>query len=554
MKRNKIFLLGLLLGLIANLHAQDIKMMSYNMPRFVLIAILCLCLCSCADDPGTVSPPVVVPEVLSIQTIIPKPVQVTITKKKFTLTKNAVIYVSSNDETVLNVGHYLAGKLNPATGFELQVQPTIETPAPGNIYLALDDSDAELGDEGYTLSVAEDGITLKANTAEGLFRGSQTIRQLFPAAIELSSVQVGPWEIPTGTVRDYPEYEWRGTMLDVARHFFSVAEVKAFIDLAAYYKLNRFHLHLSDDQGWRIQIDSWPNLTTHGGSTQVGGGQGGYYTKAQYAEIVDYATSQFITIVPEIDMPGHVNAALASYAELNCDGVAPALYTGTNVGFSSLCIDKEVTYDFVADVIHELAEMTPGPYIHIGGDEAHATNSTEYKTFINKVQDIVQLENKQMIGWEEIAQASILPGVIAQHWNSSYAATAVGKGATVIMSPASRAYLDMKYNTTTTLGLNWAGYISVMDGYMWDPATQVSGVAKNNVLGIEAPLWTETIVTMNDIEFMAFPRLPGYAEIGWSSSVGKSWSEYSVRLAHHGPRFSAMNINFYESFEVNWKH
>ena len=167
-------------------------------------------------------------------------------------------------------------------------------------------------------------------------------------------------------------------MLDVSRHFFTVDQVKRYIDQLALYKINKLHLHLSDDQGWRIAIDSWPRLATYGGSTQVGGGQGGYYTKADYKEIVRYAASRHLEVVPEIDMPGHTNAALASYAELNCDGVAPPLYTGTEVGFSSLCVGKDVTYDFVDDVIRELAAITPGRYLHIGGDEAHSTSHEDY--------------------------------------------------------------------------------------------------------------------------------------------------------------------------------
>ena len=184
-------------------------------------------------------------------------------------------------------------------------------------------------------------VVLTGRTAAGLFHGVQTLRQLLPPRVEASTVQPGPWTIAGVHITDHPRFAWRGAMLDVARHFFDLGEVKRYIDLLAMYKVNVLHLHLADDQGWRIEIDSWPRLTTYGGSTEVGGGPGGYYTKAQYAELVKYAQDRHIMVVPEIDMPGHTNAALASYAELNCDGVAPPLYTGTSVGFSSLCIDKE---------------------------------------------------------------------------------------------------------------------------------------------------------------------------------------------------------------------
>jgi len=346
-------------------------------------------------------------------------------------------------------------------------------------------------------------------------------------------------------------------MLDVARHFFSVADVKRYIDLMAYYKLNVFHFHLSDDQGWRIMINSWPDLALYGGGTQVGGTcTNCYYTQAQYSDIVAYAQSRYITLVPEIDMPGHTNAALASYAELNCNGVAPARYTGTNVGFSSLCISKPITYTFVDDVIRELAALTPGAYMHVGGDEASSTTVADYVSFVSQVQTIVQSYGKQMIGWEEIAQInSLSASSVAQHWNTtnSFASTAVQKGAKVLMSPAHKAYLDMKYYRRTRLGQTWAGLINTQTGYEWDPATIVSGVPGSSVLGVEAPLWTETIVTIADIEYMAYPRLPGYAELGWSPVTGRNWSEYKIRLGSHGPRLTALGVNFYRDALVPWQ-
>jgi len=252
-------------------------------------------------------------------------------------------------------------------------------------------------------------------------------------------------------------------------------------------------------------------------------------------------------------MPGHTNAALASYPELNCNGVTPELYTGTEVGFSSLCIGQENTYTFVEAVIRELAAITPGAYIHVGGDEAQATTAADYVSFINRVQTIVQAQGKQMIGWEEIAQAEVLSTSIAQHWYSDLAQTAVKKGMKVIMSPAPKAYLDMKYVASTPLGLKWAGYIEVQTGYAWDPATEVSGVAESNVLGVEAPLWSETIQNIKDIEYLAFPRLPGYAEIGWSPATGRNWDEYRVRLGAHGPRLTALDVYFYKSPLVDWQ-
>jgi len=342
-------------------------------------------------------------------------------------------------------------------------------------------------------------------------------------------------------------------MLDVARHFFTVPDVKRYLDLMAYYKINRFHLHLTDDQGWRLRIDSWSNLSTYGGSTEVGGGPGGYFTQSEYLDIVAYAQARYIMVVPEIDMPGHTNAALASYAILNCNGIAPSLYTGIGVGFSALCVTKDTTYAFVEDVVKELSALTPGPYIHVGGDEASAISLANYVRFVERVQTIIQSYGKQMIGWEEIAQCHLLPTSVAQHWYSNLAQSAVQQGSKVIMSPAGKAYLDMKYNPSTSPGQNWAGYIEVEEAYTWDPANQVAGVSESDVLGVEAPLWTETIQSVADIEYMVFPRLAGYAEIGWSAATGRSWDEYKVRLGEHGPRLSAMGVNFYRSQQVPWK-
>jgi len=485
--------------------------------------------------------------------VIPKPAEVNLSGGTFPLTERTQVLVNPADPELLAIGQYLADHLRPATGYPFPVQAATGALPEGSILLTLSDSDPSLGEEGYELAITPNGVRLSAPHPAGLFWGVQTIRQLLPPSIESSAPQDGPWTLPTGSIRDWPRFAWRGMMLDVSRHFFGPQVIKHLIDLLAYYKMNRLHLHLSDDQGWRIMIHSWPDLARIGGSTQVGGGPGGYYSQEEYADIVAYAQNRYITVVPEIDMPGHTNAALASYAELNCDGVARPLYTGTEVGFSSLCLDKEITYRFVDDVVREIAARTPGPYFHIGGDEAMATPQSDYIAFIERVQGIVQSYGKQMIGWEEIGQAKLLPTSIVQLWHSAVAREAVRQGARVIMSPATRAYLDMKYTPETPLGLHWAGYIEVKDAYDWDPATLVEGIGESDILGVEAPLWTETIQTVADMEWMAFPRLIGIAEIGWSPAVGRDWEEYHLRLGRHSPRLAAMGVNFYRSPQVPWE-
>jgi hexosaminidase len=403
------------------------------------------------------------------------------------------------------------------------------------------------------LKITEDLVQVSAKSEAGLFYGIQTLRQLLPATIESNQVQEGPWEVATGVIRDQPRFEYRGAMLDVARHFFDVEEVKTYIDYLAMYKFNALHLHLSDDQGWRIEIKSWPRLAEYGGSKEVGGGEGGYYTQEQYRELVAYAADRFITIVPEIDMPGHTQAALASYPELSCKGKDQELYTGIEVGFSTFCTDKEIVYQFIDDVIKELAALTPGPYIHIGGDESLVTPLEDYIPFVSRVQQIVVSHGKQVMGWDEIAHAKMVPNAVIQYWaEAENALMGIEKGAKVLMSPAAKTYLDMQYDSTSPLGLHWAAYIEVDDAYNWEPTKMAEGITRTHIMGIEAPLWSETLENMDDIEYMAFPRLPGHAEIGWTPAGQRDWDSYKVRLGKQKSRFETLDINFYASDRVPW--
>jgi hexosaminidase len=470
--------------------------------------------------------------------VIPKPTSMTPAAGAFVVRASSNVAVTPSTPETRRVAAVLARMLGTTVS---------SAPAPVSLELG---GGAALGDEGYDLTVTPASVRLVAPRPAGLFHGVQTLRQLLPVA--------GQRRIGSVHIRDRPRFAWRGAMLDVARHFRSVRDVKRFVDLMALYKLNRLHLHLSDDQGWRIAIDAWPRLATHGGSTEVGGGKGGYYTQAQYEDIVRYAAARYITVVPEIDMPGHVHAALSSYPKLACNGKPSPLYTGIDVGFSSLCIGKNLTYDFVADVVRQLARLTPGPWIHIGGDEAMATKPADYVRFVQRVQKIVESAGKHMLGWEEIGRAKLDPGTVVQHWNIdpskvALSVAAVKQGAKVIMSPAAHAYLDMKYDASTPIGLQWAGYTSVRDSYAWDPARQVSGVGARNVLGVEAPLWGETVGSIRDAEFLAFPRLIGIAEIGWSPARGRSWAEYRLRLAAQAPLLDALRVNFYRSPEIPWR-
>lgn len=523
-------------------------MMKISNIRFILILnTLLLTLSLSAARPSA-------PADLTMAALIPKPVSAKASEGTFELKNSTIIYISEEAPGLKKVAQYLADRLNPATGFNISIQASGTIPSSDCIILETNASNSQLGQEGYELTITAENIRLAANTPEGIFRGIQTLRQLLPASIESDKLQEGPWGIPAGTILDYPSYTYRGAMLDVARHFFGSDDVKRYIDLIAAYKMNYLHLHLADDQGWRIEIKSWPALTEIGGSTQVGGGKGGFYTQDIYNEIVQYAADRYITVVPEIDMPGHTNAALASIPKLNPDNNPVKLYTGTKVGFSTLQTNADFTYVFLNDVFRELAAMTPGPYIHVGGDESHVTKKEDYIPFIERVQEIVTANGKQMIGWDETTQSALKPTAIAQYWSKAEnAKRGVSKGLKILMSPAAKAYLDMKYDPKSILGLNWAGYIEVDTGYKWNPATLVPGISKENILGIEAPLWSETVSNMDEIEYLLFPRLPGYAEIGWSDAADRSWDEYKVRLGQQAGRFKFMGIDYYPSVKVPWK-
>jgi hexosaminidase len=491
--------------------------------------------------------------------ILPTPVSLSEKHgKPFVLTGDTRITLGSRTgRQASSVGYALAGLLRPATGFDIPV--VRGNGGSGAIHLELGGPQT-LGDEGYELTVQQHSITLRAGTAAGLFHGVQTLRQLLPAEIESSEVTPGiRWPVPRVRVVDNPRLAIRATMLDVARHFLTVAEVKKYIDAVAPYKLNTLVLHLADDQGWRLSINSWPRLASYGGSTEVGGTPGGYYTQQDYAEIVRYAQAHFLTVVPEIDTPGHTNAALASYAELNCDGTAPPLYTGVEVGFSSLCVGKPVTYSFLDDVVREIAALTPGPYLSLGGDEATSTSAADYLAFMARAQKIVHKYGKTVWGWHQIAASDVKRGSVAAYWglvgsaeDIALAQQAVAKGQKLILAPADHAYLDIKYAEDSPFGKDWAGLVSVTEAYNWDPSTLIPGVRGKDVAGVLAPVWTETMATIAEVELMAFPRLAGVAEIGWSPRSSHDFVAYSQRLAAQGRRWTIAGVNFFRAPDVPW--
>ncbi|MFS0893030.1 family 20 glycosylhydrolase [Microbacterium sp. 179-I 3D3 NHS] len=426
--------------------------------------------------------------------------------------------------------------------------------------------------EGYALTVADDVEIVGADDA-GLFYGVQTLLQLLRE-------DDGGWGFLRAEVADQPRFGRRGVMLDVARHFFDVDEVKSFIDSTSALKFNHLHLHLSDDQGWRIHIDAWPKLTELSSATSVDGHPGGFYTKDDYREIVAHAASRHMVVIPEIDLPGHTHAIGVAYPELveapviseglaaESERLGQALpvhgrtYTGWGVGHSSVRIHEERTYEFVRDVVREIAELTPGPYIHIGGDESLGTPKDDFDLFAERATAIVIEEGKTPVAWHEMGSADgIAEGTVGQYWgmkvprgsHTAEAAHFVERGGALIMSAADAAYLDMKYTEDYPLGLTWAAVIDVRTAYEWEP-TAVLAVPDAAILGIEAPLWSETTRTLGEVEQLVFPRAAAHAEVGWSPQEApeRNWESFRVRLGAQAPLWKAEGVEFHPADEIPW--
>jgi hexosaminidase len=458
------------------------------------------------------------------------------------------IHTAPGSAEAAGVGEFLAGLLRRATGYPVPVEAS---DAPAGITLALEPGAFDRdGEEGYRLDVTAAGVAIRAARPAGLFFAVATLRQLLPAAVESAAgAQAAGWTVPGGSVADRPRYAYRGFSLDLARHYFTPAETRRFVDHLARYKFNTLHLHLTDDQGWRIAIDGRPNLTGVGAATQVGGGVGGFWTQDDYRAVVAYAAERFVTVVPEIDMPGHTNAALVAYPELGCDGGTYKPYTGVKVGFSALCVDSENTYAFVDEVVGQIAALTPGPYLHIGGDEAHTLPKDAYARFMARAQAIVERHGKRVMAWHQLADAAPVPGAVLEYWNQSgkdadRVAAAARGGAKVVLAPADHTYLDMAYAGGERLGLTWAGTVDVRQSYAWEPATHLDGVPEDAVLGVEAALWGETVTSVADAEYLVFPRLAGVAETAWSPRDARDWDGFRVRLAAQTAYWDAAGIGY----------
>lgn len=497
-----------------------------------------------AGQPLTSQPPTPgsADDLAALQRVVPQPANITAYAGAFTLSTANAIHADPGAEPVAaDLAAYLKQQTTPALSINAGGGPD----APIQLALQPTGGDPALGAEGYKLEVGTASIKLTAASAAGLFHGVQTLRQL-----------VTDNKVQAGVITDQPRFAYRGVMLDVARHFFSVADVKSYIDAAALYKVNEFHLHLTDDQGWRLTVPDWPKLASVGGATQVGGGPGGFYSPDDLKAIVDYAASRYMTVIPEIDMPGHVGAAVYAVPQLACDGRKHGPVTTVSPAFDALCTSGESPYRFVDSATKAAADATAGPYLHLGGDEAQALNPARYNAFVKRAQDTVAAHGRTPIAWAEAATAPLLPQTVLEYWNTAQpqppATQAAARGTKLIMAPGSHAYLDQQYTPGFPLGLHWAGYIPVSKAYDWDPVTVLPGVAPAAVLGVEAPLWTETVKSLADAETLAYPRIPAIAEIGWSTPATHDWRRFAQRLAKQGPLWDRLGIKYYKSPEIPW--
>ncbi|MFT7120877.1 MAG: hexosaminidase [Neolewinella sp.] len=487
--------------------------------RHIFLLAIALTLFACGSDAP--APPAMSP--LADLPIIPLPSEMASSEGHF--------YTDGKGEwgTAADAGavDYLKSKDVPALPLKTAIDGSLNLPA-----------------SSYLLEITPEAITISAGDDAGILNGAITLHQV----VAFSPNTNRGLFLPCGTITDMPRFAYRGYMLDVARTFFGVDTVKQVIDRIAPYKINYLHLHLTDDQGWRIEIKSWPKLTEIGGKTEVDGTPGGFFTQEDYKEIVRYAASRGITIVPEIDVPGHIHSALVAYPELSIDGKERELYTGTEVGFSTVDANNDVVYEWFDDVVREISAITPGPYFHLGGDESAVTPHNDYIKFVQKAQKIIIANGKKPMGWDEVAIAGLAEGATAQLWNNvEYAELARDGGNKVLISPATRTYLDMQYDSTSRIGLHWASYIEVDSAYLWDPATFVPNVTDKDILGIEAPLWGETIRNLEDIDYLTFPRLLALAEVGWTAQPKRNYEDFLKRLEAHQLWLKEQGIGTYDT-------
>jgi hexosaminidase len=509
--------------------------------------------------------------------LIPQPASLTLLEGDYALTSSTQIFSTS---AFLREAEYFAEKLRGATGFPFVIaaHPTApkETPA---IELILEPNLKRLGKEGYQLAVEGDTLKLKSSAATGIFYGIQTLLQLLPPALfegrprpELS------WTLPRVLIEDSPRFGWRGAMLDCGRHFMPIEFLHKFIDLLALHKLNVFHWHLTEDQGWRIEIKKYPKLTEIGAwrrettrghlNANLGGDgvpHGGFYTQEQVRALVAYAAERHITIVPEIEMPGHAQAVIAAYPELGC--TSEKLEVGTRWGIiEDILNPSEKTFAFLQDVLSEVIALFPGPFIHIGGDEAVKTqweNSPTIRArmaetgahdahelqsyFIRRIGEFLSHQGRRLIGWDEILEGGLAPGATVMSWRGVDGGIAAARaGHDVVMTPNTHTYYDhYQSDDTDAEPLAIGGLLSLEKVCGYEPIPEgLSPDQARHILGVQGQLWTEYVPTPRHVEYMAFPRLCALAEVGWSTPDARQDGSFHKRLHRHLKRLDLLGVKY----------
>ena len=516
--------------------------------------------------------------------LIPLPVEVQKHNGTFRLSGSTGIVYNNPDAG--NVAEMLASELNKATGFSIKALPG----GSATIGLTLNEKPvSQLGSEGYTLNVSSKNVTIAANQPAGLFYGMQTLLQLFPPEIESNEIIKTDWTIPAVKITDYPRFAWRGIMLDVSRNFFTKEEVMNYIDQIARFKYNTFHWHLTDDNGWRVEIKSLPRLTEIGACRVPRDGHFnerldpqpgekatdcGFYTQEDIKEIIQYAQDRFITIIPEIDVPGHSMAAIASYPELSCTQTPDAkVNPGTEFaewygnGTFRMFIDNtlnpsdEKVYEFLDKVFTELAELFPNPFIHVGGDECykgfwaadkgcqalmkklnirHVEDLQGY--FMNRVEEILKSKGKKLLGWDEILEGGISPEATLMSWRGMIGGIEAAKmGHDVIMTPTNFVYLDYQQGEPVIEPPIYAS-LRLKTCYSFNPVPE--DVDAKHILGGQGNLWTEQISTLRYAEYMTWPRGWALAEVFWSPQDKRSWTDFIGRVEKQFSRNEIAEINF----------
>ncbi len=508
----------------------------------ILISVILISSCKGVGDVPDTNILKIDPAAISV---IPKPKEMVTGSQFFTLPViNNICY---NSEAQV-ASEWLSLLLK---GAKLQTQTTTGNSC-GTWNLDIDTSlQDELGEEGYKLEINSRGIFMNASTPAGLFYAIQTLRQILPASLENNTFNPVNIQLPYLTIKDVPDHSWRGTMVDISRSFFGLDYLKAHVDRMALYKMNRLHLHLTDDQGWRIEIKSKPKLTEIGSKGSVLNGRSGYLTQQDYLDLQSYAEARNIIVIPEIDMPGHIYSALVAYPELNCDefsnieprmATPPELFSGTKVGWSKLCLTKPEIYDFVSEVIGEMAAITKGPWIHIGGDEI---KDDLYETFVVKADSIVQHHGKITIGWEEVTKAEISSSLISQKWHGKVESEVDVK---FIESICTGFYFDHANIPGQERTNNWCKKSGVSLEEVFSSTN-----SDPNILGYEAPVWTEFVWTDEEMDNRFWPRTIAVAEIAWNDTTPRNYAEFINRLKSHQPRLSGMGINYFPAPELNWQ-